>query len=199
MQVRINDRIVELVIGDIVAQAVDAIVNAANSQLAGGGGVDGAIHRAGGPAIMRETDANFPRGCPTGTAVPSGAGNLSARFVFHAVGPVWNGGEAGESQQLAATHRRCLELAVQRDCQSIAFPAISTGVFGYPTDLAARTALSTVMQFLQALPSTPVVPSSDAANPPGVAHPLGLVRFVLFDDRAFQDYAEVLTELAART
>jgi len=165
---------IELVQGDITRQEVDAIVNAANSRLAGGGGVDGAIHRAGGPAIMEETRQRYPDGCPTGGAVPSGGGDLPAKFVFHAVGPVWRGGTAGERGQLASAFRRCLELAVEHDCQSIAFPAISTGVYGYPIDLAAETALGTIRAFLE-----------ERAEP-------RLVRCVLFDAGAYAAFARVL-------
>ncbi|MCR9202178.1 MAG: O-acetyl-ADP-ribose deacetylase [Planctomycetaceae bacterium] len=136
-----------LVQGDITEQQVDAIVNAANSSLAGGGGVDGAIHSAGGPAIMAETDEKYPDGCPTGKAVVSTAGHLSAKYVFHAVGPVWRGGKEGEPVQLQSAYRKCLQLAVKHECESIAFPALSAGAFGYPLDLAANVAIKTVTDF----------------------------------------------------
>lgn len=129
----------ELVQGDITTIAVDAIVNAANSGLRGGGGVDGAIHRAGGPAIMDE--CRRLGGCPTGEAKATGAGNLPARHVVHAVGPVWNGGGSGEPELLASAHRRSIEVADELGCASVAFPAISTGVYGYPVGRAARIAL----------------------------------------------------------
>src|ERR1700730_18089648 len=138
----------ELVQGDITAQEVDAIVNAANSALAGGGGVDGAIHRAAGPILMQQTRERFPDGCPTGEAVATDAGHLPARFVFHAVGPVWRGGSANEPDLLASAYRRCLELAVEHECASLAFPAISTGIYGYPKDLAAGVSLATIRDFL---------------------------------------------------
>ena len=129
----------ELVQGDITTVAVDAIVNAANSGLRGGGGVDGAIHRAGGPSIMAE--CRRLGGCPTGDAKATGAGNLPARYVVHAVGPVWNGGGSGEPELLASAHRRSVEVADGLGCESVAFPAIATGIYGYPVDRAALVAL----------------------------------------------------------
>lgn len=177
MFLKIAQSKLELVQGDITAQDVDAIVNAANSALAGGGGVDGAIHRAAGPVLMQQTRERYPQGCPTGDAVATDAGNLKARFVFHAVGPVWRGGSANEAQLLAAAYRRCLALAIEHACASIAFPAISTGVYGYPKDLAAEVSLATVREHLvqQARPS--------------------LVRFVLFDGGSFGAYARVLEQM----
>ena len=129
--------------GDITRIAVDAIVNAANSALAGGGGVDGAIHRAGGPEIMRELDAirSQTGRCPTGSAVATGAGRLPARYVFHAVGPVYRDGAHGEPELLASCYRTCLAMAEERDVATISFPAISTGVYGYPLDEAANIAI----------------------------------------------------------
>src|SRR5205807_174761 len=125
--------------GDITRIAVDAMANAANTTLAGGGGVDGAIHRAGGPAIMRELDAIRAErgGCPTGSAVATGAGKLPAQYVFHAVGPVWHGGDRGEPELLAGCYRACLALARERGVRTISFPSISTGVYGYPLEPAA--------------------------------------------------------------
>ena len=117
----------ELHQGDITSEETDAIVNAANSHLLGGGGVDGAIHRRGGPTIKAETDAKYPEGCPTGSAAISKGGNLKARYVVHAVGPVWRGGQRGEAELLAGAYRRSLELAVEHECRSIALPALSTG------------------------------------------------------------------------
>lgn len=174
MFVQIAQSKLELVQGDITSQDVDAIVNAANAALAGGGGVDGAIHRAAGPVLMQQTRQRYPQGCPTGDAVVTDAGNLKARHVFHAVGPVWRGGSANEKTLLASAYRQCLELAVEHDCASIAFPAISTGIYGYPKDLAAEVSLATVREHLlqKAMPS--------------------LVRFVLFDGGSFGAYARVL-------
>jgi O-acetyl-ADP-ribose deacetylase len=169
----------ELVQGDITEQPVDAIVNAANAALAGGGGVDGALHRAAGPALMQETAARYPEGCPTGSAVATAAGNLPAQFVFHAVGPVWRGGRRGEPELLAGCHVRCLELAIEHDCQSIAFPALSTGAYGYPLDLAAECALNAVRDFL-----------AEHQRP-------ALVRFVLFDQGAYGNFARVLEAMNA--
>src|SRR5438093_7750265 len=140
---------IELVQGDITRQEVDAIVNAANSRLAGGGGVDGAIHRRGGPAIMQETAERYPDGCPTGSAVISSAGNLAAKYVIHAVGPFWSGGERGEADLLASAVRRSLELAVEHDCKSIALPALSTGAYRYPLEQAAEVSIYAAVDFLK--------------------------------------------------
>ena len=143
--------------GDITRFPADAIVNAANSSLAGGGGVDGAIHRAGGPEIMRALDRIRPRtgGCPTGSAVATGAGKLPAQYVFHAVGPVYRDGSHGEPDRLASCYRTCLELADERNVATITFPAISTGVYGYPISAAAHVAVTTTIATLEhaALPN----------------------------------------------
>lgn len=168
---------IELTQGNITDQEVDAIVNAANAQLAGGGGVDGAIHRRGGPAIMEETRQRYPQGCPTGSAVISSAGKLSAKYVIHAVGPRWRGGNKGEAEQLAGAFRRSLELAVEHQCESVAFPALSTGAYAYPVEDASRVALGTVRDFL-----------NDQGRPE-------LVRFVLFDAQAFETFVAALEEL----
>ena len=178
MQVQINNQALELRQGDITLQEVDVLVNAANSSLAGGGGVDGAIHRRGGPSIMIETGEKYPDGCPTGSAVISGAGDLPARYVLHAVGPIWNGGRRGEAELLASAYRRCLELAVQNGCHSIAFPSLSTGAYRYPVDQAARVALRTIIDFL-----------NEQGQP-------RLVRLVLFDAGTYGAYAAALEEIA---
>jgi len=137
--------------GDITRVAVDAIVNAANSALAGGGGVDGAIHRAGGPEIMRELDSIRARigRCNTGSAVATRAGKLPAKYVFHAVGPVYRDGHHGEPELLASCYRSCLALAGEKGVETISFPAISTGIYGYPLREAARIALREVKTQLE--------------------------------------------------
>jgi O-acetyl-ADP-ribose deacetylase (regulator of RNase III) len=141
---------IQLQIGDITEQDVDAIVNAANPTLLGGGGVDGAIHRAGGPSILAE--CRRLGGCQPGDAKVTGAGDLPARHVIHAVGPVWRGGERGEADLLASVHRRAIELAAELGCRTVAFPAISTGAYGYPVHLAAAVALDATREVLAAHP-----------------------------------------------
>lgn len=173
-------RKIELREGDITRVAADAIANAANSALAGGGGVDGAIHRAGGPAIMRELDqirSQISR-CPAGSAVATGAGQLPARYVFHAVGPVYRDGHHGEPELLASCYRKCLELADERQVATISFPAISTGVYGYPLEEAARIALREVAAHLAKTEST-------------VRHAI----FVLFGRAAYDAFAAALKTL----
>jgi O-acetyl-ADP-ribose deacetylase (regulator of RNase III) len=155
----------EAVKGDITAEEVDAIVNAANSSLLGGGGVDGAIHDAAGPELL---DACRPLGgCPTGDAKATPGFRLPARWVIHTVGPVWRGGDAGEAELLASCYRRSLEVADGLGARSVAFPAISTGVYGYPPELAATIAVDTIR-----------------ATPTSVE----LVRLVAFDDRTLRLY-----------
>lgn len=165
----------ELVQGDITLEQVDAIGNAANSRLAGGGGVDGAIHRAGGPEIMKELKAKY-KSCPTGQAVITGGGNLKARSVIHAVGPVYSGKEK-DAQLLSGAYRESLQLCVEHGIKRVAFPSLSTGVYGYPLEKAAPVALKTVKEFME--------------SHPGVE----LVRFVLFDKRTFQAYQKALGDL----
>lgn len=172
-----------LVRGDITEQAVDAIVNAANPSLMGGGGVDGAIHRRGGPAILdacREIRAErYPEGLPTGHAVATTAGRLPAKAVIHTVGPRWKGGATGESALLASAYRESLELAGREGWRTVAFPSISTGVYGYPVREAARTALETLADVL--------------ARAPGVYQE---VRMVLFSEADLEVFREALTTLA---
>ncbi|MGE3538520.1 MAG: O-acetyl-ADP-ribose deacetylase [Candidatus Tectimicrobiota bacterium] len=177
MQVHVGPCMVELVSGDITQQSTDAIVNAANSRLAGGGGVDGAIHRRGGTAIMIETRQKYPQGCPTGEAVITGAGALPARYVIHAVGPVWRGGQQQEAVYLASAYHHSLRLAVAQQCHSVAFPSLSTGAYGYPVAQAAQTALRTVLDFVR-----------QQRQP-------AQVRFVLFDQQTHAIYTTVLQQL----
>ncbi len=159
---------------NIVEVQADAIVNAANSALAGGGGVDGAIHRAGGPSIMAE--CNKYDGCPTGSAVATTAGRLKAQYVFHAVGPIYHGRE-DDARLLASAYQTCLQLAEERQLKSIAFPSISTGVYGYPISEAAPIALRTVIEHIQQ-------PTS-----------LQQVMFVLFDGDSYTVYKNTLAQL----
>jgi O-acetyl-ADP-ribose deacetylase (regulator of RNase III) len=141
---------IQVIKADITKLQVDAIVNAANSSLLGGGGVDGAIHRAGGPAILNECKMIVARQgrCKTGEAVITTAGKMPAKYVIHTVGPVWHGGTSGEAEKLADCYRNSLLLAVQHNCSSIAFPAISTGVYGFPKAEAAHIAVTTINHFL---------------------------------------------------
>lgn len=163
---------ITLLQGDITYQKADAIANAANSALAGGGGVDGAIHRAGGPAIMEE--CTKIGGCPTGGAVATSAGNLHAKYVFHAVGPVYRGGNHHEQQLLANAYASCLNLAAEKGIDSIAFSSISTGIYGYPVADAAEVALNTIVTKMQ----QQVKPKD--------------IRFVLFDQKTFDAYEKAL-------
>jgi len=141
---------IQIIKGDITKVIADAIVNAANSSLLGGGGVDGAIHRVGGKAILDECKKIIARqgGCKTGEAVITAAGNLPAKFVIHTVGPVWNGGQNNEAQKLADCYRNSLQLAADSNCRSIAFPGISTGIYRFPKNEAAKIAITTVRQFI---------------------------------------------------
>ncbi|HKC21307.1 MAG TPA: O-acetyl-ADP-ribose deacetylase [Gaiellaceae bacterium] len=165
---------IELVLGDLTRQEVDAIVNAANPTLLGGGGVDGAIHRAGGPAILEE--CRTLGGCEPGDAKATGGGTLPARYVFHAVGPVWRGGGAGEEELLASVHRRAIELADEHGCRSVAFPAISTGAYGYPLELAAPVAIAATREALAAHPA------------------VDLARFVFRDEATLAPYRAALNK-----
>ena len=143
---------VRVKIGDITKEASDAIVNAANSSLLGGGGVDGAIHRAGGPSILEECRllrrTKYPEGLPVGSAVMTQAGKLKARYVIHTVGPIWQGGKESEAELLASCYRNSLNLALEKGLESISFPAISTGVYGYPPEKASQIASKTIQTWL---------------------------------------------------
>jgi len=147
----INQTKLSIIQGDITRQATDAIVNAANSSLMGGGGVDGAIHRAGGPAILEECKQIVARQgrLPTGQAVITTGGNLKARFVIHTVGPIWHGGNQGEPELLASAYRESLKVAAENKLNSVSFPSISTGAYGYPIAEAARVAINTIVSFLR--------------------------------------------------
>jgi O-acetyl-ADP-ribose deacetylase (regulator of RNase III) len=175
MQVTINTSTLELVQGDITRQEVDAIVNAANETLLGGGGVDGAIHRAAGPELLAE--CRTLGGCPTGSAKITRGYKLRARYVIHAVGPIYRDGKHNEAALLASAYRTALELASQHQCASVAFPAISTGAYGYPMEDAARIAFRTIIDYLEQHPE------------------IKLVRMVLYDARAYAIHARVLEEV----
>jgi O-acetyl-ADP-ribose deacetylase (regulator of RNase III) len=175
MEVRINNSTLSLVRGDITHETTDAIVNAANASLSGGGGVDGAIHRAGGPKIMEE--CRKIGGCPTGGAVVTGGGLLTARYVIHAVGPRYRNGKSGEEKLLASAYESALTRAMEKGVKTLAFPSISTGAYGYPLEEAAIVALKTVINFLK--------------KHRGIT----LVRFVLFSERDFNGYKKTLENL----
>lgn len=170
----INGVTLTLVQGDITRIKADALVNAANSGLAGGGGVDGAIHRAGGPTIMAE--CRKIGGCPTGSAVATGAGNLPAKYVFHAVGPIYHG-RPDDARLLASAYRACLQLAEQYHIASIAFPALSAGIYGYPLDKAAPIALRAIIDHIK--------------QPTSLKH----VTVVLFGDKAYRAFEQTLEKL----
>lgn len=176
----INKTNLSIIKGDITRQATEAIVNAANPGLMGGGGVDGAIHRVGGPAIQAECQQIVARQgrLPTGKAVITTGGNLKAKYVIHTVGPVWHGGNRGEAGLLASAYRECLKLAAEHHLTSVSFPSISTGAYGYPIEEAARVALGAVISFLREETTS-----------------ITDVVFVLFDHRAFEVYVSALQEL----
>jgi len=180
-EIRINQTKLSIIQGDITRQATEAIVNAANPSLMGGGGVDGAIHRAGGLAILEECRQIVSRQgyLPTGKAVITTGGNLKARFVIHTVGPVWHGGNKGEPELLASAYQESLKVASENNLSSISFPSISTGAYGYPVAEAAKVAIRTVASFLKEQ-STPIKE----------------VVFVLFDSTTFENYSSVIGEMA---
>jgi O-acetyl-ADP-ribose deacetylase (regulator of RNase III) len=181
MRLTWGDSTIRILRDDITEQDVDVIVNAANSSLMGGGGVDGAIHRKGGPRILEECrlirERDWPEGLPSGKAIITGGGNLKARQIIHTVGPVWHGGDQDESEVLGECYRNSLRLAESEGLRSIAFPSISTGAYGYPVDEASRVALETVKEFLEK-EGGPIE-----------------VTFVLFDERSLATYARAASEL----
>jgi O-acetyl-ADP-ribose deacetylase (regulator of RNase III) len=178
-RIAVGSAVITLVSGDITLQDTDAIVNAANPGLLGGGGVDGAVHRAGGPVILEECRAIRAQTgeCPAGSAVMTGGGRLKARHVIHAVGPVWHGGDAGEDALLRSAYDASLQLALKHRLHSMAFPCISTGAYGFPADRAARIAVSTVRAFLQ----THAAPHE--------------VRFAVFSEKDYELYHTLLRDL----
>ena len=177
-QLQAGSTLLSLTRGDITVQTTDALVNAANASLLGGGGVDGAIHRAGGPRILEECRAIRARqgSLPTGKAVVTSGGNLRARHVIHTVGPVWHGGLNREDELLAEAYRNSLLVALSQGCKTVAFPSISTGVYGFPIERAARIALNTVREFVTAHPG------------------LSEVRFVVFSERDEEVYRGIFQE-----
>jgi O-acetyl-ADP-ribose deacetylase (regulator of RNase III) len=178
MELAIEGRRLELTVGDITSEVVDAIGNAANESLRGGGGVDGAIHAAAGPALLDELRQRYPEGTPTGTAVPSGGHGLPAQWVIHAVGPIWHGGEHGEPELLSGAYRSTLTVADTLGARTLALPAISMGIYGYPAEAGARIAIDSVLAGLRE------------------ASVLELVRFVL-RPATFDAFAAALAATAA--
>lgn len=178
METEIGKTKLSLIQGDITLQETEAIVNAANTSLLGGGGVDGAIHRAGGPKILEECKAIRAKqgGCPTGEAVITSGGNMKAKYVVHTVGPVWSGGNRNEEQLLRNAYYNSLNLAGENGIKSVSFPSISTGVYRFPIDKASRIALNTVKEFLQ-------------------KHNFAEVRFVLFSEKDLKVYEDALKEI----
>ena len=179
MEVIINGTKLSIVQGDITKQTTDAIVNAANSSLMGGGGVDGAIHRAGGPAILDECKQIVAKQgrLPTGKAVITTGGNLKANWVVHTVGPIWYGGSRNEAELLKSAYYECLRVAAENKLASLSFPSISTGAYGYPVAEAARIAITTVVSFLKEQATS-----------------IKEVVFVLFDSRTHETYCSALQE-----
>lgn len=176
MEVNIYSTIIRLVQGDITQESTDVIVNAANTSLRGGGGVDGAIHRAGGPAVLKECVEKYPNGCKTGEARITTAGLMAAKFVIHTPGPIWRGGDQNEEKLLANSYKNSLLLAAEHNAESIAFPSISTGVYGFPIRQASKIAINTVIENLA---STKIKE----------------VHFVLFSSSDFEVYKHNLSEI----
>lgn len=183
IEITVNQAKLSVTQGDITQQSTDAIVNAANSSLMGGGGVDGAIHRAGGPAILEECKQIVARQghLPTGKAVITTGGNLKARYVIHTVGPIWHGGGREEAALLESAYRESLKLAAENHLTSVSFPSISTGAYGYPVERASEVALRAVISFLR-----------------GGTTSIKEVVIVLFDSRTFDTYSTTLREIMAK-
>jgi O-acetyl-ADP-ribose deacetylase (regulator of RNase III) len=181
VQMEVNGARILIIQGDITRQATDAIVNAANSSLMGGGGVDGAIHRAGGPAILEDCKKIVDRQgrLPAGRAVITTGGNLPAKHVIHTVGPVWHGGDSGEAGLLESAYRESLKIAAENNLASVSFPSISTGAYGYPVEQAAEVAVSTVVAFLREEKTS-----------------VEEVVFVLFDSKTYEAYEAALEKVA---
>lgn len=182
-EVTINQVKLHIIQGDITQQSTDAIVNAANPSLMGGGGVDGAIHRAGGPAILDECKQIVARQgrLPTGKAVMTTGGNLTAKYVIHTVGPIWHGGNKGEPELLASAYQESLKLAAENNLNSISFPSISTGVYGYPVNQASKLAINAAITFLSHSTTS-----------------LKEVVFVLFDSQTFGAYSSALRDIGEK-
>jgi len=182
MALVVNETRLVLIQGDITKQATDAVVNAANSGLMGGGGVDGAIHRAGGPVIVEECRRIIEKigRLPAGRAVITSGGRLKAKYVIHTVGPIWHGGRSDEAETLVSAYRESLKLAVENGLKTISFPAISTGAYGYPLERAAWIALATAMDFAR----------GDSS--------LQEIAFVLYDSNSYKVYADTLRELTPK-
>lgn len=183
MEAKVNKTKVSVIQGDITKQATEAIVNAANPSLMGGGGVDGAIHRVGGPAILEQCRKIVARQgrLPTGRAAITTGGNLKAQYVIHTVGPIWHGGSGNEAELLRSAYYECLKLASENNLGSISFPSVSTGAYGYPVDQAAEIAVSIVVSFLREQATS-----------------LKEVVFVLFDSRTYQAYCSALQTYLSR-
>ncbi len=183
MEAKVNKTKVSVIQGDITKQATEAMVNAANPSLMGGGGVDGAIHRVGGPAILEQCKKIVARQgrLPTGRAAITTGGNLKAQYVIHTVGPIWHGGSGNEAELLRSAYYECLKLASDNKLASISFPSISTGAYGYPVDQAAEIAVSIVVSFLREQATS-----------------LKEVVFVLFDSRTYQSYCSALQTYLSR-
>ncbi len=181
MKYAVGIRTIELLLGDITQQNTDAIVNAANTRLSTGSGVDGAIHKHGGPKILEDTRSRYPMGCQTGDAVVSDSGDLPCRILIHAVGPIWHKGTSHEAEVLERAYLRCLEIATEHECDSIAFPAISCGAYAFPLDQAADIALTTIKTWAEKhdRPET--------------------FRFVLFTESVYEAFAKSAGQIFAET